>query len=150
MKTALSLFVPAALFLSAASAFAASPEQVALESYEQPKQCAVLIQECFQDEGRERTDCFFSRSQHPFCNGTELGKLTYRRWIMSPVRAPGVDGGTPGFLGPQLVDQECLSNFDNLFVAALLEQDGLGESLQGLKGSLSECTRDISDSLTRP
>lgn len=127
----------------------ASAEVSASIANESAPQCAELVKECFASDGVERSNCFFSSAKHPFCEGTALGKLTYKRWIMSPVR-PGGPEAAPEFLGPQLVDQLCLSNFDNTWMSKLIDPESLAQSVTGLEKELSKCTKEISDSLTRP
>ena len=112
-------------------------------------QCAELIKECFAAEGVERSNCFFSSAKHPFCEGTKLGKLTYQRWIMSPVRPSGPEAA-PEFLGPQLVDQHCLKNFDNTWLSKLIQPENLANNIAGLEKDLKSCTKEISHQLTRP
>jgi hypothetical protein len=47
-------------------------------------QCISLIRECFSYHGFNRSNCFFTSATHPFCQGSELGSLAYRRWVLSP------------------------------------------------------------------
>ena len=143
---------PAALFLFLASAAGADVTQTATDSIgpiEPSQQCAQLVKECFASSGVERSNCFFSRAKHPFCEGTKLGKLTYRRWIMSPVRANGPESPSE-FLGPHLVDQHCLSNFDNTWLSTLIEPEFLADDIDKLETALKSCTKEISHQLTRP
>ncbi len=114
-------------------------------------QCARLVHGCFgENEGESRSNCLFSTSKHAFCQGTKLGKLIYRRWIMSPIRIGGVDEQVPGFLGPKLVDQDCLNNFDNFFVSSLVNGQELEVQLDSLSETLSACTSEISPEFSRP
>lgn len=144
----LSLAVFGLLLFVSTEAFAA-PTTATSAIHEASPQCAQLLKECFTSEGTERSNCLFSSAKHPFCEGTELGKLTYRRWMMSPVRPSGEESA-PGFLGPQLVDQNCLSNFDSTLLSKLIQPETLSASIPTLNDSLNGCTKEISHQLTRP
>ncbi|MCB0332870.1 MAG: hypothetical protein KDD55_05175 [Bdellovibrionales bacterium] len=135
--------------LFSSQALAAPVDSSANAIYEASPQCAQLVKECFANEGTDRSNCLFSAAKHPFCEGTALGKLTYRRWMMSPVRPAGEETA-PGFLGPQLVDQNCLTNFDNTLLSKLIQPETLSASIPTLDDSLSGCTKEISHQLTRP
>ncbi len=112
------------------------------------KQCANLVAECYAADGLEQSNCLFSTAKHPFCEGSQLGKLVYKRWSMSSVRPIGLDA--PAFLGPQLINQECVSNFDNMLVASLLKDVIEVAVLEKLSVELQSCAHDVSNKLTRP
>jgi hypothetical protein len=116
---------------------------------EPTKQCGDLIKECFSSSGTAQSNCLFAASRHPFCDGTALGKLSYKRWLMSPVKAGSAEA-PPAFLGPQLVDQNCLANFDNSLMALLIKETASGASFEKLEERLLSCTSEIANSLTRP
>lgn len=115
---------------------------------EPAKQCADLVKECFAKTGIEQSNCLFSAKEHPFCEGTTLGRLVHRRWLMSPVRLAGDEA--PGLLGPQLIDQNCLSSFDSRLLSTLLGEEYSTEQLEQLDEDLQKCVSDIANSLTRP
>jgi len=110
--------------------------------------CSQLVAECFESFEVERSRCFFSASNHPFCDGTPLGELTHQRWMISPDLAPG--RGAQMFLGPQLVDKECLENFDNLWLGMLLNEKSISSKIPSLTTSLETCKKEISHDLSRP
>ena len=113
------------------------------------KQCASLVSECYAKSGLQQSNCLFTTSKHPFCAGSALGKLVYKRWSMSSVRPIGVDA-PPAFLGPKIINQECVTNFDNMIVVVLLEKNIQQKAIQNLEAELQSCTKDISNKLTRP
>lgn len=114
-------------------------------------QCARLVNECFGDnQENETANCLFSSAKHPFCQGTSLGKITYQRWLMSPVRVAGIDDAAPSFLGPKLVDQECLEKFDTFFVSSLVKISELESMMSGMENKLKGCTKELSPELARP
>lgn len=112
-------------------------------------QCSELVKECFTKSDLHRTNCFFSSAKHPFCEGTSLGKLTYKRWAMSPVH-PSADEAPPAFLGPRLVDHECLGKFDNQLSGILIGGNPLDEAFDKLNSNLDGCTKKLSNEMMRP
>lgn len=111
-------------------------------------QCAGLVKECFAYDTNERANCFYSSSTHPFCEGTALGKLAYKRWSMSPVKLPMHDA--PGLLGPQLIDGECISSFDNQWFGRIVDTSLSSDQLQKLESTLDSCKKKELPSLPRP
>lgn len=112
-------------------------------------QCAELVKECFSNNGSERLSCFYSTAKHPFCEGSELGKLTFMRWSMGPSQGGTEDA--PGLFGPQLVDEKCLLNFDNEWSASLIKGGPISpDSIKSLSNSLGHCKKDISNEILRP
>ena len=111
--------------------------------------CRDLIKECFAYGNDERAECFYVSGQHSLCENTDLGELSMQRWYASPSKNPDLDAG-PALLGPRLVDQACVANFDNQFSMNLLKGSINAKMLKNLSGMLSKCTRDVSNELTRP
>ena len=58
--------------------------QVTQSGEKESVQCVSLMRECFSYHGYNRSNCFFTTATHPFCDGSELGSLAYRRWVLSP------------------------------------------------------------------
>ena len=110
--------------------------------------CAELIKECFAYRGDEQTTCFSASSRHPFCQGSELGTLAAKRYTMTPSVAPGEENA-PGFLGPNLIDKDCLANFDSQFSAALINGSTSIENVSQLSHALDSCRVDISNDILR-
>ena len=111
--------------------------------------CNELIKECFAYSAVERSTCFYTAGTHSFCNGLEIGKLAMKRWSMSPVRHPGLESA-PAFLGQNLVNSECISNFDTRWSAAMLENEVPPSLIHDLYSQLNKCTVTDSDELIRP
>lgn len=110
-------------------------------------QCASLIRECFSYENVQRTNCFYSSATHPFCEGSELGALSSRRWVLSP--NAGQNSSVHGFTGPQLIDKECIAKFDRR-MKETLEQEPLGsDSIRQLASLIEECKKDLQLELQR-
>ncbi|MCB0329603.1 MAG: hypothetical protein KDD70_08065 [Bdellovibrionales bacterium] len=113
--------------------------------------CSRLITACFSQEDGQKSDCFYTSSEHDFCKGTDVGRLARQRWLMSPSTPAGAPEGAPSFLGPKLVNKDCLVGFDSHFYASLLTPEKLGTILPGLFQKLSECTsKETSPELNRP
>lgn len=110
--------------------------------------CAELIKECFAYRGDEQTTCFSASARHPFCQGSELGLLAEKRYGMTPSIAPG-DETAPGFLGPNLIDKDCLANFDSQFSAALINGSTSADSVSQLSHALDGCRVDVSNDILK-
>ena len=110
--------------------------------------CAELIKECFAYRGDEQTTCFSASSRHPFCQGSELGSLAAKRYSMTPSVAPGEENA-PGFMGPNLIDKDCLANFDSQFSGALINGSTSPDAITQLGNALDTCRVDISNDILR-
>lgn len=137
------------LGLTAGLAHAHSHDKSGEEVKTVEQHCGSLIRNCFVNESTSLTKCLYSSGTHPFCKGTMNGQLALERWSMSPSRAQGGDA-PPALLGPQLVDLECLSNFDNQWSAMLIAETASELTTDRLQQKLKECARDISPELSRP
>ena len=113
------------------------------------KKCGGQIEECFAQSGPERSNCFNRAAESKSCTGTLEGKLAYRRWAMSPVKIPGYDTA-PAFMGPQLIDQDCLAKFDNQWSGSLVKGDYSADKVTQLETNLDGCKKEITNDLVRP
>jgi len=114
------------------------------------RQCADLIKECFAYSGNERSDCFHAAGGHSFCTGSALGDLAMKRWSMSPIQNPALEQ-SPAFLGPKVVDGECIRNFDNNWSGALVSGTFSVEANKNLVETLNSCNRaELPVDFTRP
>jgi hypothetical protein len=113
------------------------------------KQCSEVLEECFGYAGSERSNCFYSAAHHPFCEGSRLGKIISKRWALSPTMIPGAEN-VPGFLGPQLVDAECLAGVDREWYGKILNQEISDESSIQIGARLDACVVKIPIELPRP
>ncbi len=137
------LFCLLFFFSSVGNVFAAG------EAVHYEKQCAELLKECFARTGFERSNCLFSSSKHPFCEGTQLGALGWKRFQMSSTRPAGMES-QPGIMGPQLIDQQCIAQFDNQLLASLIEGSYSESALEGFDAKLSECVSEVGSDFSRP
>lgn len=103
-------------------------------------QCGQLVKECFATNKAEQTDCFFSASTHPFCQGTDLGQLVHERWVLSP-DSHAKQAGTLSLLGPQIVDQSCVSNCDSEFVGALISGAPTAIQIEKSRSCYNSCSK---------
>ena len=127
-----------------------SDSPVMVSESEAPGSCATTIKECFIQKGLERSGCFYRAAQNPKCEDTDLGRLVMRRWAMSPARDASLEAA-PAFLGPQLVDQDCLANFDNHWLGLIVKGDPSEEDLRQLGTALASCRKEPpSIDFTRP
>ncbi len=112
-------------------------------------QCAEMIKECFSSSGVARTNCFYTSAKHPFCEGTEVGKLSYKRWTIGANTQ--VDGNNPpGLLGPNFYDEKCISNCDTKWLSELVPNDLTTDSINGVGSCFDSCKKDNSLEILRP
>lgn len=111
--------------------------------------CSELIKECFAFADNARSDCFHAAAGHTFCSGSNLGTLAMKRWSMSPVQNPALESA-PAFLGPRLIDGDCVNNFDNKWSGLLVKGDVSSDSIKALNATLDTCNREVSNELSRP
>ena len=121
-----------------------------LTSVQQGRECVKLISECFASAGDDRSNCFLSSAKAKSCDETPLGKLTLRRWAMSPSQEFAGREAPPAFLGPQLVDKVCISNFDNEWSSALIQGQVSLDAIKQLETKLSGCVQEAPGNLLRP
>lgn len=112
-------------------------------------QCRTLVKECMAHSDLERANCFYSAGTHPFCEGTDLGELILHRWEMAPNRPAGHESA-PGFMGPQLVNRDCLKRFDALLSSKLVEDTAMQPTIEHLSESLEACYETMPMDLVRP
>ena len=112
-------------------------------------QCAELVKECFVESEVEQSNCFFSSASHPFCEGTKLGDLVLKRWTLSPEKSSVIEA-PPGLLGPQVINGECLKNFDAKFSGMLIGGELTEDSITQTDAELENCKKNVSDQLSRP
>lgn len=124
-------------------------EDLAVEMDGSLPQCREMVKNCFVSSDDEKSKCFFSTSKHPFCEGSALGSLVFKRWAMVPHKVQGIQA-PPALLGPQLIDKVCISEFENKLSATLQQNKISSDSMQSLDRFLDSCSREISDRLARP
>jgi hypothetical protein len=139
--------------------FAAHNEsQANSEGLRESEQCISLVRECFSYHGYNRSNCFFTSATHPFCEGSELASLAYRRWVLSPSDGPKVNAENTGqahgssmqaFLGPQLVDPSCIEESDKRLESSLRINTISADTVRKLSAALEACRRDIGLELQR-
>lgn len=113
------------------------------------KACIQVIKGCFAMADEDRTHCFYNGAKNSVCQGTELGRLSFKRWSMSPSRVGGEDAPS-AFLGPQLIDQSCLEKFDSQLSSELIRGSLAKERAKNFDSLLDSCKRDTSLELLRP
>ena len=118
-------------------------------SAESVTSCQDLIKECFAAANNERVTCFEGASKHSFCENSELGSLAAKRAQFSSTSPANNDGG-PAFLGPQIINSRCVSNFDHAWSAALISGVPSKEELSILSATLQGCAQANDTELPRP
>jgi hypothetical protein len=155
---ALALLLPRALFA------AHNDSQVTQSGEKESVQCVSLLRECFSYHGYNRSNCFFTTATHPFCDGSELGSLAYRRWVLSPGSESAKEDSTgetilpsghsetavQAFLGPQIVDRACIEKSDELLQSSLRIDSIALDTVRKIAAGLEGCRRDLGLELRRP
>lgn len=125
---------------------ALAPQCSALE---QQHPCVDEVQQCFAHTDARRDQCFKNVAASPTCAGSELGNLARRRAEFSTLVPNELDAG-PSFLGPQLIDRNCIANFDNAFSGAIVKGPLSTENYTSLLSSLERCSRNQASDMMRP
>lgn len=112
-------------------------------------QCAQMLKECFSSNGLQRSNCFYTTAKHPFCEGTEIGKMIYERWTLAASTTVG-DKTPPGLLGPSIYDESCIANCDNQWLGQLVDGQYGQKSLRSVQSCLDACRKENQLEILRP
>lgn len=113
------------------------------------RQCSSLVKECYAKSGSKRSQCFAATAQHPFCNGSPLGKIIDKRWTLDSSN-PDSLSGAPALLGPQFVDHACVLNCDNQLLSVLIEGVESREELKRVNICYDSCLKQKTLEILRP
>ncbi|MEY4701535.1 MAG: hypothetical protein RL326_1722 [Pseudomonadota bacterium] len=116
---------------------------------EESRQCIDIVKECFGHTGSERDTCFKTVSTNPHCSDSETSKLAAKRAEMSALVPDDADVG-PSLLGPDLVDRQCIKNFDSTWMATLVKGLPSAETSSQLQQSLQACAKKSASDVMRP
>jgi hypothetical protein len=116
---------------------------------EESSRCIDLVKECFGHDRSERDTCFKTVSTDPYCSDSETSKLAAKRADMSALVPDDADVG-PSLLGPDLVDRQCIKNFDSAWMAALVKGLPSAETSSQLQQSLQACAKKSASDVMRP
>lgn len=116
---------------------------------DESSRCVDLIKECFARHGSARDTCFKAASADSFCKDSETGQLAAKRAEMSALVPDDADVG-PSLLGPDLVDRECIKNFDNSWMASVVKALPSAETNTQLHESLQACAKKSASDVMRP
>jgi hypothetical protein len=101
--------------------------------------CEELVTTCFVSSPEERDECIQTASATSTCETSALHALVSKRAQFATINDVPQEG--PAFLGPQIVDQRCLSQFDTTWSAALVNGSLSRESLSSLSAALEHCAK---------
>lgn len=113
------------------------------------EQCIDLVRECFVYKDAARDNCFHSVAKHSFCFNSETSNLATRRAELSAL-VPNDNEAGPSLLGPQLVDRDCVLNFDNAWLGSLVKGAPAPDTYSTLRQSLEACARPPASDMIRP
>jgi hypothetical protein len=110
--------------------------------------CAYLIKECLVKDQNIPTDCLFAVANHPFCEGSMLGNISFRRWQLSG----DFHTNTNSIINYKSIKKDnCLVKFDNYFSKLINSSDLINQNnLIKLTESLEICNQQNSVNLVRP
>jgi len=111
--------------------------------------CIDLVKECFARTGSARDTCFNTAATKPICRDSETGKLAANRAEMSALVPDDAEAG-PSLLGPDLVDRECIKNFDSAWMASVVQGPPSAETSAHLHRALQACARKSASDVMRP
>lgn len=112
-------------------------------------ECIDLVKECFAYSGAPRDNCFQSVATHSFCRESDVSSLASKRAQFSAILPDDSQSG-PSLVGPQLVDRECVHNFDNAWLSSLVKGEPSPETYTNLHKSLDRCARTSASDIMRP
>jgi hypothetical protein len=141
-----------ACFAASAAADSTSKHVVkTAASYDPAKEhaCVDMVKNCFARLPEDRSSCFYVASRASQCTNTETGALSYKRWALDPVPTGNAEP-PPAFMGPRLVDRDCLANFDNRWSSELLRGDSTIASVKQLGDQLERCYKETAIDISRP
>jgi hypothetical protein len=111
--------------------------------------CEEQAKECLTYTDSELESCLHRVSANSSCKETPLGEVIAKRSQLSSASSSEITDG-PAFLGPQIIDKKCISNFDTELSAGLIKGALSAENLEALSTSLDRCTRSYAPDITRP
>jgi hypothetical protein len=98
--------------------------------------CEDLLKECVTLSTDLRAICFMNASREERCaERTELSQVAFLRSALAPEQG----GEEFSILGPQFVDAECISRFDNQLSGILIRGSLSSETARGLYRQLEQC-----------
>lgn len=111
--------------------------------------CVDLVKECFAHNGSARDTCFNTVAMNSSCKDSETGKLAANRAEMSALVPDDGEAG-PSLLGPDLVDRECIRNFDSSWMASVVQGPPSTDTTSHLHQVLQACVRKSASDVMRP
>lgn len=119
------------------------------ETYaEDTASCQELIQDCFAAAAEQRDTCLQTVATNVSCTSSDVGALVTKRAQFSTMKLVPDQG--PAFLGPQIIDRRCVTNFDSTWSAALVKGPLSKERLASLSAALDECAASDIQSIPHP
>lgn len=115
-------------------------------------QCQELLLSCFNKTKAQKINCFFTSSQHAFCQGTSLSKLALKRWEFSPDVGNNKKIDARAKINPNalLANQECLEGFDATWLSSLMTEANTEEGISNLSTKLDACRVKLLDEVVNP
>lgn len=111
--------------------------------------CIELIRDCLMFNGLEKNNCLFTASTHPHCEKSPVGKITYKRWVLSPI--PFKDKEVPSsLLGPTSVSKTCIDKFDNDWAELLRNGKVQDDDIKRFDRLIESCKLPADITLPKP
>jgi hypothetical protein len=138
-------YVRCTIFVATFLASFASPAVHA----EERASCQELIKDCFASATDQRDTCLQTVATDPSCTSSDSGALVTKRSQFSSMKQLPQEQG-PAFLGPQIINRRCVTNFDTAWSAALVKGSLSKETLASLTAALDECAAPETQAIPHP
>jgi hypothetical protein len=135
------VLIASALMLSA---FSSPQSDSPVES-----ECLGQVRGCFAFANKERDLCFQRAARTSECWDNVHGQLAAKRATFSSLAPEGLDDAIPT-PDANLIDRECVQNFDNFWLSNIVNGSLSQDTLDNLHEFLATCTKSSSFEMMRP
>lgn len=111
--------------------------------------CLGQVKSCFAFSEDDRDLCFQRAASAEECRDDVHGQLAAKRATFSSIAPEGTDD-TVTAPDANLIDRECVQNFDNFWLSNIVNGSLSQDTLDNLHGLLAACTKSPSFEMMRP
>jgi aminoglycoside/choline kinase family phosphotransferase len=111
--------------------------------------CLGQLKSCFALSDESRDLCFQRTSRTAECLEDAHGQLAAKRATFSSIAPEGSEDVIPT-PDANLIDRECVQNFDNFWLSNIVNGSVSQDTLANLHGLLATCTKSASLEMMRP
>lgn len=110
--------------------------------------CEEALKECLVQTLEQRELCLSSSVTTALCSQSNLLELLNTRVSFSSVDTHDAEG--PAFLGPKVIDKNCVAHFDTALTGALVKGPLSADAVTSFELSITSCAKRETPELTRP